>query len=161
MSDSISNCVPYDATGQAVNLDTEYMYRDDGLKLKVIRFEYYECDDADYNWFILAQIECSNVVKAHRYKVVDLYLDYPINKEVQQSVNDVYTLKDKLSKLMFQLTSAQDIYDILCNYAYDNLGVEKGKYVGATDKQVLIQILTRFRWDLYDIAEKLENHDVE
>lgn len=60
MSDNISTFIPYDATGQAVNLDTEYMYRDDGLKLKVIRFEYYKCDDADYNWFILAQIERSN-----------------------------------------------------------------------------------------------------
>lgn len=56
MSDSISTFVPYDATGRAVNLDIEYMYRCDGLKLKVIRFEYYKSDDADYNWFILAPI---------------------------------------------------------------------------------------------------------
>lgn len=54
-----------------------------------------------------------------------------------------------------------DIYDILCNYAYDNLGIEKGKYVGTTDKNVLIQILTRFRRTLYDIAERLETHDAE
>lgn len=155
-----STFIPYDANGRAVNLDSEYMYRRDGLKLKVIRFEYYKSDDADYNWFILAPIDGSNAIKADIYKVADLYLDCPINKEVPQSVNDVYTLKDKLSKLMFQLTSVQDIYDILCNYAYDNLGVEKGKYIGATDKQVLIQILTRFRWDLYDIAEKLEDHNV-
>lgn len=157
----VSTFIPYDVTGRAVNLDTEYMYRCDGLKLKVIRFEYYKSDDADYNWFILTLTDRSNAIKADRYKVADLYLDCPINKEVQQSINDVYTLKDKLSELMFPLTSAQDIYDILCNYAYDNLDVEKGKYVGATDKQVLIQILTSFRWDLYDIAEKLENHDAE
>lgn len=37
MSDSISNCVPYDAVGRAVNLDTEYMHRDNNLKLKVIQ----------------------------------------------------------------------------------------------------------------------------
>ena len=156
-----STFIPYDATGRAVNLDVEFMYRCDGLKLKVIRFEYYKSDDTDYNWFIFAPIDRSNAIKADRYKVADLYLDYPINKEVQQSVNDVCTLKDKLSELMFQLTSAQDIYDILCNYAYYNLGVEKGKYVGTTDKQELIQILTRFRWDLYDIAEKMENSDAE
>lgn len=33
MSDNISTFIPYDATGQAVNLDTEYMYRDDGLNI--------------------------------------------------------------------------------------------------------------------------------
>ena len=157
----VSDFMPYDVTGRAVNLDTEYMYRCDGLKLKVICFEYYKSDNSDYNWFILSSIDGSNAIKADRYKVSDLYLDCPINKEVQHSVNDVYTLKYKLSELMFQLISAQDIYDILCNYAYDNLGIEKGKYVGTTDKQVLIQILTRFRWDLYDIAEKLENPNVE
>lgn len=129
----VSDFIPYDVTVRAVNLDTEYMYRCDGLKLKVIRFEYYKSDNSDFNWFILSQIDGSNAIKADRYKVSDLYLDCPINKEVQHSVN----------------------------YAYDNLGIEKGKYVGTTDKQVLIQILARFRWDLYDIAEKLENPNVE
>jgi hypothetical protein len=47
MSDNISTCVPHDATDFVVSLNTEYMYRYDGLKLKVIRFEYYECDDAE------------------------------------------------------------------------------------------------------------------
>lgn len=151
--------IPYDATGRAVNLDTDCMYRRDGLKLRVIRFEYYKSDTADYNWSILASIDGSNAIKADTYKVADLYLDRPTDKEVQRGANDVYILKDQLSELIFQLTSAQDIYDILCDYAYNNLGIEKGKYVGATDKSVLIQILTRLRWTLYDIAEKMETHD--
>lgn len=37
MPDNISICVPYDATGRTVNLNTEYMYRDDGLKLEVVK----------------------------------------------------------------------------------------------------------------------------
>lgn len=40
----VSTFIPYDATGRAVNLDTEYMYRYDGLKLKVIRFDQAELD---------------------------------------------------------------------------------------------------------------------
>ena len=89
MGTFVSTFIPYDATGRVVNLDTEYMYRDDGLKLKVIRFEYYKCDDVDYNWFILAQIECSNV-KADRYKVCDLYIECPSNAYVQNAINDLH-----------------------------------------------------------------------
>jgi len=96
MGTFVSTFIPYDATGRVVNLDTEYMYRDDGLKLKVIRFEYYKCDYVDYNWFILAQIECSNV-KADRYKVCDLY-----------------KLKDKLFKLDFNLTYGSGERSELC-----------------------------------------------
>lgn len=157
----ISNFVPYDANGRAVSLDTEYMYRCDGLRLKVMRFEYYKSDDTDYNWFILAPIDSSNEIKADRYKVSDLYLDCSSIKDVKQSINDLIDLKRKLSELMFRLTSNQDTYDILCNYVYDNLDVERGTFVGATVNRVLILIFTQFRRDLYNIVEKLENNDAK
>lgn len=88
-----------DAAGYNVDFDAEYMYMDDGLKLKAIRFDYYKCDDADYNWFILAQIECSNTIKVDRYKVCDLYIECPSNSYVQNEINNLYKLKDKLFKL--------------------------------------------------------------
>lgn len=135
MSDSISNCVPYDATGRAVNLDTEYMYRDDGLKLKVIRFEYYKCDDADYNWFILAQIEGSNVIKADLYKVIELYIEYPSNAYVQKAINDLYKLRGKLFKLDFKL-----------NYV-------------SGERSELCKMIEQAEVDLQDIIRKLENPD--
>lgn len=137
MSDNISTCVPYDATGRAVDLNTEYMYRDDWLKLKVIRFEYYKCDDADYNWFILAQIECSNVIKADRYKVCDLYIECPSNEYVQNAINDLYKLKDKLFKLDFNLT------------------------YGSVERSELCKMIDHTEVDLQDIIRKLENSDAE
>lgn len=73
MGTFVSTFIPYDVTGRAVKLDTEYMYRCDGLKLKVIRFEYCKSDDSDYNWFILSPTDRSNAIKADRYKVADLY----------------------------------------------------------------------------------------
>lgn len=54
-----------DAAGYNVDFDTEYMYRCDGLRLNVIRFEYYKSDDADYNWFVLAPIDCNNDIRAN------------------------------------------------------------------------------------------------
>ncbi len=137
MSDSISTFIPYDATGRAVKLDTEYMYMDDGLKLEVIRFEYYKCDDVDYNWFILAQIYDSNVIKADRYKVSDLYIEHPSNAYVQNAINDLYKLKDKLFELYFNLTYGQGMRNELCEMT----------------KQVKL--------DLQDIINKLENPDAE
>lgn len=137
MSDSISNCVPHDATGRAVKLDTEYMYRDDGLKLEVIRFEYYKCDDVDYNWFILAQIYDSNVIKADRYKVSDLYIEHPSNAYVQNAINDLYKLKDKLFELYFNL-----IY-------------------GQVKRNELCEMINQLELDLQDIINKLENPDAE
>lgn len=137
MSDSISTFIPYDAIGRAVNLNTEYMYRDDGLKLKVIRFEYYKCDDVDYNWFILAQIECSNVIKADRYKVCDLYIERPSNTYVKNAINDLYKLKDKLFKLDFNLT------------------------YGSVERSELCKMIDRTEVDLQDIISKLENSDAE
>lgn len=135
MSDNIFTFIPYDATGRAVNLDTEYMYMDDGLKLKVIRFEYYKCDDADYNWFILAQIECSNVIKADRYKVCELYLDCPSNSNVQCAIQDLNKLKFEVVKL------GLNIYYVM------------GK------SNVLFETVKQIETDLFAIIHKLENHD--
>lgn len=137
MSDSISNCVPHDATGRAVNLDTEYMYSGDGLKLKVIRFEYYKCDDFDYNWFILAQIECSDVVKAGRYKVCELYLHSSSNANVQCAIQDLNKLKLEVVKLGL-------------NIYYDR---------GLSN--VLFEMAKQIENDLLAIIRKLENPDAE
>ena len=133
----VSTFIPYDATGRAVNLDTEYMYRDDGLKLKVIRFEYYKSDNADYNWFILASIDGFNAIKADRYKVSELYIERPSNAYVQNTINDLYKLKDKLFKLDFKL-------------AY-----------GSVERNDLCEMIDQAELDLQDIINKLENHDAE
>lgn len=137
MSDNISTCVPYDATGRVVNLDTEYMCRDDGLKLKVIRFEYYKCDDADYNWFILAQNECSNTIKVDRYKVCELYLDCPSNANVQCAIQDLNKLKLEVVKLGLNI------------------------YHGMCKSNVLFEMAKQIENDLLAIIRKLENPDAE
>lgn len=137
MGTFVSTFIPYDATGRAVKLDTEYMYMDDGLKLEVIRFEYYKCDDVDYNWFILAQIYDSNVIKADRYKVSDLYIEHPSNAYVQNAINDLYKLKDKLFELYFNLTYGQGKRNELC------------------------EMINQVKLDLQDIINKLENPDAE
>lgn len=137
MSDNISTFIPYDATGQAVNLDTEYMYRDDGLKLKVIRFEYYKCDDVDCNWFILAQIECSNVIKEERYKVCDLYIECSSNANVQCAIQDLNKLKLEVVKLGLNI------------------------YYGRGKSNVLFEMAKQIETDLLAIIRKLENHDAE
>lgn len=135
MGTFVSTFIPYDATGRAVNLDTEYMYRDDGLKLKVIRFEYYKCDDADYNWFILAQIERSNAIKADRYKVCELYLDCPSNANVQCAIQDFNKLKLEVVKLGLNI------------------------YYGRGKRNVLFEMAKQIENDLLAIIRKLENHD--
>ena len=137
MGTFVSTFIPYDATGRAVNLDTEYMYMDDGLKLKVIRFEYYKCDDADYNWFILAQIECSNVIKAGRYKVCELYLDCPSNANVQCAIQDLNKLKLEVVKLGLNI------------------------YYGRGKSNVLFEMAKQIELDLSAIIRKLENPDAE
>lgn len=137
MGTFVSTFIPYDATGRAVKLDTEYMYMDDGLKLEVIRFEYYKCDDADYNWFILAQIYDSNVIKADRYKVSDLYIEHSSNAYVQNAINDLYKLKDKLFELYFNLIYGQGKRNELC------------------------EMINQVKLDLQDIINKLENPDAE
>lgn len=114
----ISTCIPYDATGRTVNLNTEYMYRDDGLKLKVIRFEYYKSDDADYNWFILAPIDGSNSIKADRYKVADLYVAPPSDANKQRAIQDLYKLGSEVVKLknnlVFGCISDSELFDKFC-----------------------------------------------
>lgn len=137
MSDNISTFIPYDATGRAVNLDTEHMYSDDGLKLKVIRFECYKCDDADYNLFILAQIECSNVIKAGRYKVCESYLDCPSNANVQCAIQDLNKLKLEVVKLGVNI------------------------YYGMGKSNVLFEMVKQIETDLLAIIRKLENPDAE
>ena len=114
----ISTCIPYDATGRAVNLNTEYMYRDDGLKLKVIRFEYYKSDNADFNWFILAPIDASNSIKADRYKVADLYVTPPSNANTERAIQDLHKLGSEVFKLknnlVFGCTSDSELFDKFC-----------------------------------------------
>ena len=137
MGTFVSTFIPYDATGRAVNLDTEYMYRDDGLKLKVIRFVYYKCDDADNNWFILAPIDGSNAIKADLYKVCELYLERPSNAYVQNAINDLYKLNGKLYKLDFNLT------------------------YGSGKRSELCKMIDQAELDLQGIIRKLENPDAE
>lgn len=131
----VSTFIPCDATGRAVNLDTEYMYRDDGLKLKVIRFEYYKSDDTDYNWFILTSIDGSNNIKDDLYKVCELYLERPSNAYVQNAINDLYKLNGKLLKLDFNLT------------------------YGSGKRSELCRTIDQAELDLKDIIRKLENRD--
>ena len=133
----VSTFIPYDATGRAVNLDTEYMYTDDGLKLKVIRFEYYKCDDADYNWFILAQNECSNTIKVDRCKVCELYLDCPSNDNAQCAIQDLNKLKLEVVKLGLNI------------------------YFGRGKSNVLFEMAKQIETDLLAVIQKLENHDAE
>lgn len=137
MGTFVSTFIPYDATGRAVNLDTEYMYRADGLKLKVIRFEYYKCDDADYNWFILAPIDGSNAIKADQYKVSELYIERPSNVYAQNAINDLYNLLSQVYKLDFNL-----------------------KY-GSGERSELCKMIDQAELDLQGIIRKLENHDAE
>ena len=137
MGTFVSTCLPCDATGRVVNLDTEYMYRDDGLKLKVIRFEYYKSDNADYNWFILTPIDSSNAIKVDRYKVADLYVDSPTNANIKSAIQDLDKLKNKITKLKFNL-----VY-------------------GCISDNLLLDQLTQVYADLINIIQKLENQDAE
>lgn len=133
----VSTFIPYDATGRAVNLDIEYMYRGDGLKLKVLRFEYYKSDNADYNWYILAPVDSSNEIKADRYKVCDLYLESPSDMNTQNAINDLYNLLSKVYKLDFNLT------------------------YGGGERSELCEMIDQAELDLQNIIRKLENPDAE
>lgn len=141
MGTFVSTFIPYDATGRAVNLDTEYMYRDDGLKLKVIRFEYYKSDDTDYNWSVLTQedkLKADNKYNnPDRYKVCDLYIERPSNVYVQNAINDLYNLLSQVYKLDFNL-----------NY-------------GSGERSELCKMIDQAELDLQGIIRKLENHDAE
>lgn len=137
MGTFVSAFIPYGATGRAVNLDTEYMYRDDGLKPKVIRLGYHKCDDADNNWFIPAPIDGSDAIRADLYKVCGLYLERPSDAYVQNAINELYKLNGKLYKLDFNLT------------------------YGSGKRSELCKMIDRAELDLQGIIRKLENHDAE
>lgn len=128
-----------DAAGCNVDFDTEYMYRYDGLKLKVICFEYYKSDNIDYNWFVLIQEyklkadnKCNN---PDRYRVCDLYIERPSNAYVQNAIDDLYNLLSKVYKLDFNL-----------NY-------------GGGERSELCKMIDQAEFDLQDIIRKLENPD--
>lgn len=133
MGTFVSIFVPYDAIGREVNLNTEYMYRDDGLKLKVLHFEYYKSDNADYNWFILGLTDSSNDIKADRYKVADLYVDSPANETINRAIHDLDKLNNKIIKLKFNLV-----------------------YSCISDSK-LLDDFTQVNCDLINIIQKLEN----
>ena len=161
MSDNIFTFIPYDATGRAVNLNTEYLYRRDGLKLNVICFEYYKSDDADYNWFVLASIDGNNDIRAERYKVSDLYVKRPSNENKQSAINDLNDLKHKLNNLIGSLGYDRDLYDILRGYALTMLDIEPVNFIGYDARTSLRIILVHLRANLYDMAEKIEEIDAE
>lgn len=150
MSDNISTFIPYDATGRAVNFNTEYLYRCDGLKLNVICFEYYKSDDADYNWFVLVPIDGNNDIRVERYKVSDLYVECPSNENKQSAINDLNDLKHKLNNLIGSL-----------GYALTMLDIEPVNFIGYDARTSLRIILVHLRANLYDMAEKIEEIDAE
>ena len=153
----VSTFIPYDATGRAVNLNTEYMYRCDGLRLNVIRFEYYKSDDADYNWFVLAPIDCNNDIRAERYKVSDLYVECPTTVSKPSVINDFHDLQHKLNNLICSLGCDRDLYDILRVYALTELDIEPANFIGYDARTSLRIILVHLRGDLYDVFEKIED----
>lgn len=162
----ITTFVPYDAEGRTVNLNTEYMFRDDGLKLNVLRFEYYKDNDNDSscNWFVLTQedeLKMNKYDSPARYKVSELYLDFPVNTNILNAVDDLKSLRDELSQLIYVLTSSRDINDILSDYAYIYLHVDNDKCIGVTVKRKLIFILGYLKSDLFGVIKKLENSDAE
>lgn len=161
MSDNISTFIPYDATGRAVNLNIEYLYRCDGLKLNVICFEYYKSDDADYNWFVLVPIDGNNDIRGERYKVSDLYVECPSNENKQSVINDLNDLKRKLNNLIGSLGYDRDLYDILRGYALTILDIEHVNFIGYDARTSLRIILVHLRANLYDMAEKIEGIDAE
>lgn len=161
MGTFVSIFIPYDAIGRAVNLNTEYLYRSDGLKLKVIRFEYYKSDDTDYNWFVLAPIDGNNDIRAERYKVSDLYVECPSNDNKQSAINDLNDLKHKLNNLICSLGCDRDLYYILRVYALNNLDIDPVNFIGHDARTSLRIILVHLRGNLYDMAEKIEEIDAE
>lgn len=160
MGSFVSTCVPYDATGRIVNLNTEYMFRSDGLKMKVLCFEYY----GDDLWIALVKekpLKADSCKNGERYDVSLLYVECPTNANTQIAIQDLRKLDTKMQNLAYALTKQRNTYDILVNYAFENLDIEKGTFIGATVNRVLIEILMCFRRDLCNIIGKLENSDAE
>lgn len=149
MSDSISNCVPYDATDSAISLNTKYMYSKDGSELRVFEFGYSKY----FGWSVYAAKEDGKVI---RYKPSELYVNCPSNSNVQCAIDDLSDIKYKLGKLTFYLTDEQDIYNALRDYAFDNLDLKKGDVIGWDASCVLRLILSHVRDDLFNIIKKLD-----
>lgn len=149
MSDSISNCVPYDATDSVISLNTKYMYSKDGSKLRVFEFWY----SKDFGWRVYTAGDGGNVIS---YKPSELYVNCPSDSNVQRAINDLSDIKYKLGKLTFYLVDEQDIYDALRDYAFDNLDLKKGDVIGWDASSVLRLILLHVRYDLFDIINKLQ-----
>lgn len=154
MSDSISNCVPRDATDSVVSMNTEYMYNKDGSELRVLEFGY----SKDFGWCVYVMDDKTRTDKyndAKRYKVSELYVNCPSNSNVQRAINDLRDIKHKLGKLAFYLADEQDIYYALRDYAFDNLDLNKGDVIGWDASSVLRLILSHVRVDLLNIINKL------
>lgn len=155
MSDSISNCVPRDATDSIVSLNTEYMYNKDGSELRVLEFGY----SKDFGWCVYVMDDKPRSDKyndAKRYKTSELYVNYPPDSNVQRAINDLSDVKYKLGKLTFYLADEQDIYDALRDYAFDNLDLNKGDVIGWDASSVLRLILLHVRVDLFNTINKLD-----
>lgn len=148
MSDSISNCVPHDATDSAISLDTQYMYSKDGVELRVLEFGY----SKEFGWRVYASDDGTNGTS---YKPFELYANCPLKSNVQRAIDDLSDIKYKLGKLTFYLADEQDIYDALRDYAFDNLNLNKGNVIGWDASSVLRLILSHVRVDLVDIINKL------
>lgn len=160
MSYVATNCIPCDAKGNEVDLNTEYMYAEDGLKLEVIRFEFYTHGTS--NWYVLTQeykFKADKYKDRTRYAVSELYLDCPVNTAICSVVADLESLRDKLNQLMFSLTFNQNLYDIFYSYAHNTLNIESDVCVGASEKRELIFILSNYKSDLLSAIKKLENQD--
>ena len=156
----VSTCVPHDAKGSTVNLNTEYMFRSDGLKMKVLRFEYYR-DDL---WIALVQehpLKSDKYEDGERYEVSNLYLYKPKCANEQQASNKLRSLNGKLFNLITSLTDGKDIQVSLRTFAYINLAIEKEKLIGTDTRSLLILIFKHFMYELGYVLDTLENSDAE
>lgn len=160
----ISTCVPNDATGLTVSLNTEYMYRDDGLKLEVLAFEYVKDSDPDFRWFVLTRenkYKTSRLADADRYRVSELYLEQPKVSNTAVALKGLKDLRSKLSNLMFALSFDDDTYYAVNKYALNNLDIEPHQFNAWDANSALRLVLNNFRNDLYNVTKLLENSDAE
>ena len=136
MSDSISNCVPRDATDSVVSLNTEYMYNKDGLELRVLEFGY----SKDFGWCVYVMDDKPRSDKyndAKRYKTSELYVNRPPKSNVQCAIQDLNKLKLEVVKLGLNI------------------------YFGMGKSNVLFEMAKQIETDLLAIIRKLENPDAE
>lgn len=136
MSDSISNCVPRDATDSVVSLNTEYMYNKDGLELRVLEFGY----SKDFGWCVYVMDDKPRSDKyndAKRYKTSELYVNRTPKSNVQCAIQDLNKLKLEVVKLGLNI------------------------YYGMGKRNVLFEMAKQIEIDLLAIIRKLENPDAE